>query len=88
MSPKHHGPNIVRLIHVVFGFQHAIDRAAAVAGLTETESYVAQWRRVSSPLASDPVQAAIEAVSRFNDDYPRDRLEQLLAQGRIDPSND
>lgn len=65
-------------------FQHAIDRAAAVAGLTETESYVAQWRRVSSPLASDPVQAATEAVSRFTDDYPRERLEQLVAQGGIE----
>ena len=26
-------------------FQHAIDRAATVAGLTETSAYVQEWRR-------------------------------------------
>ncbi len=65
-------------------FQHAIDRAAAVADLTETDAYVAQWRRVSSPLETDPAEAAAEAAERFNADYPRDRLEQLVAQGGVE----
>ena len=30
-------------------FQHAIDRAAGVAGLTETSAYVGEWRRVATP---------------------------------------
>jgi hypothetical protein len=62
-------------------FQHAIDRAAAVADLTETEAYIAQWRRVSSPLDQDPKQAAESAAARIDEDYPRHRLEQLVAQG-------
>ncbi len=62
-------------------FQHAIDRAAAVADLTETEAYVAQWRRVSTPLTEDPKQASSEAAAQIERDYPRERLEQLVAQG-------
>jgi hypothetical protein len=65
-------------------FQHAIDRAAAVADLTETDAYVAQWRKVSSPLEQDPATAAAEAAEQFNNDYPRDRLEQLVAQGGVE----
>ena len=62
-------------------FQHAIDRAAAVADLTETEAYVAQWRRVSTPLDQDPQAKADQAAETLNADYPRERLEQLVAQG-------
>jgi hypothetical protein len=62
-------------------FQHAIDRAAAVADLTETEAYVAQWRRVSTPLDQDPQSTADQAAATLQADYPRERLEQLVAQG-------
>lgn len=62
-------------------FQHAIDRAAAVADLTETEAYVSQWRKVSTPLTADPEQASADAAAKVERDYPRDRLEQLVAQG-------
>lgn len=69
-------------------FQHAIDRAAAVADMTETDAYVEQWRRVSSPLGSDPSAAASDAAEQFNSDYPRERLEQLVAQGGVEVSNE
>lgn len=62
-------------------FQHAIDRAAAVADLTETEAYVAQWRRVSTPLENDAKATATQVAATLTADYPRDRLEQLVAQG-------
>ncbi len=62
-------------------FQHAIDRAAAVAGLTETEAYVSQWRKQATPLSGDPREAADEAAAKIENDYPRERLEQLVAQG-------
>lgn len=62
-------------------FQHAIDRAAAVADLTETEAYVAQWRRVSTPLEQDAKTTAEQTAESLHADYPRDRLEQLVAQG-------
>ncbi|MEM7321953.1 MAG: virulence factor [Actinomycetota bacterium] len=62
-------------------FQHAIDRAAAVADLTETEAYVAQWRRVSTPLEQDPKETAARTAETLSTQYPRERLEQLVAQG-------
>ena len=62
-------------------FQHAIDRAAAVADLTETDAYIAQWRKVQSPIEGDPKAAAEGLATRLNEEYPRDRLEQLVAQG-------
>ena len=62
-------------------FQHAIDRAATVADLTETEAYVAQWRRHQVPLDGDPDQAAESLATRLSTDYPRTRLEALVAQG-------
>ena len=62
-------------------FQHAIDRAAGVAGLTDTDSYVQQWRRVSQPLEGDAAIAADEIAARLEDTYDRDRLEDLVANG-------
>ncbi len=38
-------------------FQHAIDRAAAVAGLTSTDSYVADSKPSSRTVASNPHRA-------------------------------
>jgi hypothetical protein len=64
-------------------FQHAIDRAATVADLTETSAYVAQWRRASRPFDGDPSEAervAAELAQR----YPRQRLEDLVAQGGLE----
>lgn len=62
-------------------FQHAIDRAATVAGLTETHAYVAQWRKVDIPLSDDPEEAAEQTAADLNSQYPRERLEALVAQG-------
>ena len=64
----------------------AIDRAATVAGLTETSAYVAQWRRESHPIdaESDGDEMASETATRLNDEYDRDRLEALVAAGGLD----
>ena len=43
-------------------FQHAIDRAATVAGLTSTDEYVAEWRRVTAACGAD-MPAAVAAES-------------------------
>ena len=68
-------------------FQHAIDRAAAVADLTETEAYIAQWRKVTAPIGDqDPKVAAEDTAATINADYPRDRLELLVAQGGSEES--
>ncbi|MEM7285603.1 MAG: virulence factor [Actinomycetota bacterium] len=68
-------------------FQHAIDRAAGVAGLTDTDSYVQQWRRVAQPLAGDPSTAADDEVARLEAIYDRDRLEELVATGGDDTTD-
>lgn len=67
-------------------FQHAIDRAAHVAGLTDTHSYVEQWRRVAGTLEGDATDAAAAAAQTFHSDYPRDRLEALVASGGLEPA--
>ena len=67
-------------------FQVAIDRAATVAGLTETSAYVAEWRRESQPLdpGVDGDQVAADTAAKLNDDYHRDRLEALVAAGGLE----
>lgn len=66
-------------------FQHAIDRAAHVAGLTDTDDYVQQWRRVTGPTEGDPAEVAQAAADAIHSDYPRDRLEALVASGGLEP---
>ena len=66
-------------------FQVAIDRAAAVAGLTTTDDYVNEWRRVATSVAGDPVAAAHAAAEQLDDDHPRDVLEALVANGGLRP---
>ncbi|GJM38726.1 MAG: hypothetical protein DHS20C19_20930 [Acidimicrobiales bacterium] len=66
-------------------FQHAIDRAAHVAGLTDTNDYVQQWRRVPGAIAGDAAEAAQQAADTIHSTYPRDRLEALVAAGGLEP---
>ena len=65
-------------------FQHAIDRAAMVAGLDDTDSYVAQWRRESAELAGDLAAAVATEITRINAAYDRDRLERLVRSGGVE----
>ncbi|WP_420452595.1 virulence factor [Ilumatobacter sp.] len=71
-------------------FQHAIDRAAAVAGLTSTNDYVQRWRSTAEPLPeTDDVAELLERRSReLDDEYPRARLEALVANGGLEPGSD
>ena len=69
-------------------FQHAIDRAAAVAGLTTTHDYVQEWRSTPSPLADGDVAARLDQLcAELEGDYPRDRLEALVANGGLEPAS-
>ena len=67
-------------------FQTAIDRAATVAGLTETSAYVAQWRRQSEPLdpQADGDRVARTAAEQLEASYDVVRLEALVATGGLD----
>ena len=68
-------------------FQHAIDRAAAVAGLTATQAYVGEWRRTSRPLDGDPAEAVAEVAAEIEASFDRDRLEAHVRAGGLDPDS-
>ncbi len=69
-------------------FQHAIDRAAAVAGLTTTHDYVQEWRTRSGPLGDGDVAAQLDQqCAELEATYPRERLEALVANGGLEPAS-
>lgn len=66
-------------------FQHAIDRAAGVAGLTSTDDYVEEWRSEPAPLEPGDITAQLDQLAAAIDRaYPRERLDALVAAGGID----
>lgn len=69
-------------------FQHAIDRAAAVGGLTTTHDYVQHWRTDASPLEAGDVAAQLDQrCAQIEAAYPRERLEALVANGGLEPAS-
>ncbi|MXZ80045.1 MAG: hypothetical protein F4Z15_01455 [Gammaproteobacteria bacterium] len=70
-------------------FATAIDSAAMRAGLSGTDAYLEQWRRVSEPCGGD-LKAEVEAAAaRLEQEYGMDRLKILMRnQGReADPAS-
>jgi len=65
-------------------FQHAIDRAAMIAGMDDTDSYVAQWLRETTPLADDMAAAVASEAARIDATYDRERLERLVQAGGVE----
>ena len=65
-------------------FQHAIDRAAMVAGCTDTDSYVAEWRRESSNCNGDLASSVAAETARIDAEYSNNRLERLVHSGGVD----
>lgn len=65
-------------------FQSAIDRAATVADKTETDAYVAEWRRVARNIVGDPDAAATAECELLETTYHDNRLESLVWSGGID----
>ena len=61
-------------------FQQAIDRAAMRARKRDSDAYMDQWRRVTSPLeGADDLQAVAEqAAQALEAAYPDERLLQLI----------
>ena len=65
-------------------FQHAIDRAAMVAGMEDSDSYITQWRRISTPCPPDMAAAVATETARLDESYPVDRLERLVRSGGVE----
>ena len=68
-------------------FQVAIDRAAGVAGLTDADDYVLQWRRATQPCDGDPQTTAQAEAERLQNLYTRDRVRALVDSGGLDSGN-
>ncbi len=77
------GEKVTHLMHA--RFQHAIDRAAMVADLTDTNSYVQEWKRTVLPLEGDAAEAVAAEGERLEEDFDRDKLEAFVANGGLDP---
>ena len=65
-------------------FQHAIDRAATVAGLTDTDSYIAQWNRKTFACEGNMAEAVAKEATKIKENYPAERLEILVKQGGVE----
>jgi hypothetical protein len=64
-------------------FQHAIDRAAMIAGLEGSDDYIQQWRRESVPCGDDLEQIATEAAASLESRFDPERLAALAASGGV-----
>jgi len=63
-------------------FEKAIDRAAMRDKATETDSYLAEWRRGDpQPCGPDLDAEADAAASQIEADYDDNRLDRLIAAG-------
>lgn len=63
-------------------FQQAIDRAAMLGGATETDAYLAEWRRGAPEACGDEIEAEADAaVTALEAAYPQERLRELARGG-------
>ncbi|WP_121629780.1 virulence factor [Tropicibacter alexandrii] len=61
-------------------FEQAIDRAAMKVGASDTDAYLAEWRKVASgTVEGDPSEAAQAEIARIEAEYDTDRLKALIA---------
>jgi hypothetical protein len=64
-------------------FQEAIDAAAMRAGLTGSDAYLEEWRRVPRACSEDLHAEVAQELERLEAAYPEDALERLVrASGR------
>ena len=56
-----------------------------MAGLTDTNDYVEQWRRVEHVIDGNPGTAAQATADLIHTEYPNHRLEALVASGGLAP---
>ena len=69
-------------------FESAIDRAAMRSGMRATDDYLGEWRRLNAGPCEDDLEAAAAAhAARLEDEYPDERLNELVASGGIERTN-
>jgi hypothetical protein len=63
-------------------FQEAIDMAAMRDGASDTDAYLAEWRRADPVSVGDDLATEAEtARSNFEAAYDKERLKALIAKG-------
>jgi hypothetical protein len=63
-------------------FQQAIDAAAMKDGASETDDYLAEWKRGEPVTCGDDMVAeASSAAERIETDYDMEKLRSLIASG-------
>ena len=66
-------------------FMEAIDAAAMRAGATDSDAYLAEWRRGDSAKCDEDLDAAVAAAAKALElTYDGDRLRDLIASGGRD----
>jgi hypothetical protein len=66
-------------------FTEAIDSAAMRAGLTNSDAYLAEWRRGDPAPCADDLDAVVaEAVAGIETAYDSERLKHLVMNGGKD----
>jgi hypothetical protein len=66
-------------------FTEAIDMAAMRTGASETDDYLAEWRRGDPEPVSDDLEAeADNAATTLEESYPKERLVALVKAGGRD----
>ena len=70
-------------------FQQAIDRAAMRSGARDTDTYLADWNRVSAAslvrVAGTGTATAADIAAALEDGFPDDVLKSLVANGGRQP---
>ncbi len=66
-------------------FQHAIDRAAMVAGLDGSDDYLNEWRRETRPCTDDLEAEALAEVSKIEAAFSREILAAYATNGGVKP---
>ncbi|WP_319823433.1 virulence factor [Thalassovita sp.] len=61
-------------------FEQAIDRAAMKVGASDTDAYLAEWRKAAPyPAEGEPSDIAVAEAERLEAEFDQDRLKALIA---------
>jgi len=61
-------------------FEQAIDRAAMKVGASDTDAYLAEWRKAAPySVDGDPNEIAESEAARLDAEYDTDRIKALIA---------
>lgn len=61
-------------------FEQAIDRAAMKIGASDTDAYLAEWRKADPyEMAGDPAEIVAVEAARLEEEYDQERIKALIA---------